>query len=246
MGLAGYRRGANSSQEINPATATRDVRLRKSLSRFLLPRHSVFLDQMNWFARWLETVRRYSNCAQFAVREKMYSHLNGEYLGDGKKPIDYLEFGVYEGRSLAYWTALNAHPDSRFFGFDSFEGLPEGWNRENPVGSYNAEGKIPQIDDSRVQFVVGWFQKSLPPFLVSHRPKSPLVLHCDGDLYSSTLCSLASMDPWIVPGTLIIFDEFFDPVHEYRALEDYAAAYMRKYEVVAATRDFVQAAIRIT
>jgi hypothetical protein len=54
------------------------------------------------------------------------------------------------------------------------------------------------------------------------------------------------MDPWIVPGTLIIFDEFFDPVHEYRALEDYAAAYMRKYEVVAATRDFVQAAIKIT
>jgi hypothetical protein len=35
-------------------------------------------------------------------------------------------------------------------------------------------------------------------------------------------------------------------MHEYRALTDYASAYMRKFRIIAATDRFVQAAIRIT
>ena len=44
-----------------------------------------------------------------------------------EEPIDYLEFGVRYGDSLFKWSGLNAHPDSRFIGFDSFEGIPEDW-----------------------------------------------------------------------------------------------------------------------
>ena len=98
-----------------------------------------------------------------------------------------------------------------------FEGLPEEWNRDNPAGFYSANGKIPQIDDARVEFLVGWFQKSLPVFLASYEPKNPLVIHSDSDLYSSTLYTLTAMNAFIAPGTIVIFDEFYDPVHEYRA-----------------------------
>jgi hypothetical protein len=45
------------------------------------------------------------------------------------------------------------------------------------------------------------------------------------------------------PGTLVTFDEFDDVLHEHRALTDYADAYMRKYEIVAATRRFTQATV---
>ena len=222
-----------------------DITFRKKLSNLVLPRYSLLLDRMNWCARWTETIRQNANCPKFVKREGLYRYVDAEYFGAGQQPLDYFEFGVFEGRSVKFWAALNGHPQSRFFGFDSFEGLPEEWNRDNPAGFYSANGKIPQLDDARVQFVVGWFQNSLPSFLASYQQKNRLLIHSDSDLYSSTLYSLTAMNALIVPGTIIIFDEFYDPVHEYRALQDYASAYMRKYEIVAATHNYVQAAIRL-
>src|SRR5208282_1918422 len=148
-----------------------DVSLRKRLSRLLFPRYSPLVERMNWSARWTETVRSSPECLKFATREQMFSHLHNEHFSAGTQPLDYLEFGVFEGKSLAHWCALNANPQSRFFGFDSFEGLPEQWNG-SPTGTYSAHGKLPAIDDPRVQFVVGWFQDSLPGFLASYQPKN--------------------------------------------------------------------------
>jgi len=231
-------------------TPAHGVSLRKMVSSILFPRYSSLIDRMNWSARWMETIRRSSDCPIFPSREEMYRHVDAEYFSfadaGARQPIDFFEFGVFEGRSLASWRALNDHPESRFFGFDSFEGLPEEWNPKAPAGRYSANGKIPQADDPRVQFVVGWFQSSLPGFLASYEARNPLVIHNDSDLYSSTLYCLTTLNALITPGTLIIFDEFYDPLHEYRALHDYSAAYMRKYDVVAATREFHQAAVRIT
>ncbi len=98
------------------------------------------------------------------------------------------------------------------------------------------KGIPPEIDDPRVRLVAGWFQQSLPRFLESYRPLNRLVVHNDSDLYSSTLYCLVRMDAVMPPGTLVIFDEFDDVFHEYRALSDYAAAYRRPYRIVAATR----------
>jgi len=38
-----------------------------------------------------------------------------------------LEFGVWQGESTRFFAGLNRSPSSRFYGFDSFEGLPEDW-----------------------------------------------------------------------------------------------------------------------
>src|SRR4051794_5790261 len=42
-----------------------------------------------------------------------------------KGPVNYLEFGVASGQSFNWWMTENLHSDSRFYGFDTFTGLPE-------------------------------------------------------------------------------------------------------------------------
>jgi O-methyltransferase len=217
----------------------------RSIAVRLFPRYWHFLDRLNWTARWSRTARENVDCPRFASREEMYLYLSSTFLDSGRTPIDYFEFGVARGDSLRSWCSLNEHPDTRFFGFDSFEGLPENWTSKRPKGAFTTSGKTPDIHDPRVKFVVGWFQLSLPEFLQSYQSRNRLIIHNDSDLYSSTLYCLTAMDRLIPAGTLIIFDEFYDVLHEYRALSDYGNAYMRKFNIVAATHRFNQAAVII-
>lgn len=52
--------------------------------------------------------------------------LYGQVIIDEKltEAINYLEFGVADGYSFLWWMHQNANPDSRFYGFDTFTGLP--------------------------------------------------------------------------------------------------------------------------
>lgn len=223
-----------------------NISIRKIIANRVLPRHSPFLERLNWSARWVASVRESQPSPAFATREAMYDHLNAKYFGGGASPIDFLEFGVHLGGSLRHWCSLNANSESRFFGFDSFEGLPEDWNNGAKKGAYSANGRLPEIKDSRVQFVKGWFQDTLPAFLSAFQGRNRIVIHNDSDLYSSTLYCLTMLNFFMVPGTVVIFDEFYDPVNEYRALQDYAGAYRRKFELVAHTRGFTQATVELS
>lgn len=157
------------------------------------------------------------------------------------EPIDFLEFGVYEGDSILKWAQLHRHPQSRFIGFDSFEGLPEDWKMATYTikkSVFSTNGQTPQTDDPRVSFEKGWFQDSLPIFMQKFEPRARLVIHIDADLYSSCLFALATLNPWIKPGTIILFDEFSSAPNEFRALLDYQRAFMRKVKSLGSTRDF--------
>lgn len=179
-------------------------------------------------------------------REALYRHINESHLNGAA--IDYLEFGVYRGDSVRNWTELNRNPQSRFVGFDTFTGLPEAWHkfsRTVEVKAFDAGGMPPEIADPRVTFVKGLFQDTLAEFLRSYTSTRPLVVHNDSDLYSATLFVLTAMNRVAGAGTIIIFDEFTSLLHEFRALEDYCAACMRDYDVIAATDDDIQIAIRL-
>lgn len=215
------------------------ISLKRSVSAAVLP-YRKFLDRTNWTSRWCRTVKE-ADCPKFPRREQMYEYLQSTILGD--VAIDYVEFGVGDGASLSSWCALNQHARSRFFGFDCFDGLPEDWTMDHPKGKFNRHGQPPDVRDSRVRFQVGLFQDSLPPFLASYRPANRVVIHNDGDLYSSTLYTLTMMEAIISPDTLVIFDEFWDALHEYRALTDYSAAYRRPFKIVAAADRFSQVAV---
>src|SRR5690348_14909088 len=93
-----------------------------------------------------------------------------------------LEFGVFKGKTIKQ---LRKTLDDKWliFGFDSFEGLPENWDGiKKNVGSLSNHGMIPDVP--RVKFFKGWFQDTIPEYLLEG--ESIALLHVDCDLYSST------------------------------------------------------------
>ena len=105
--------------------------------------------------------------------------------------IDYIELGVFQGKSIRNWAHINKNLESRFFGFDSFKGLPDDWDRQK-AGDFNMNGIPPTFADPRIRIHVGLIQDTLPKFVESFTPMNDhLVIHMDVDLFSSTLAGLA-------------------------------------------------------
>lgn len=150
------------------------------------------------------------------------------------KKVLYLEFGVFQGASMRYWSKALAHPGAKLHGFDSFEGLPEDFDVRGPYvkGTFSTGGVTPQIDDTRVEFFKGWFQESLPKYVVPAH--DVLVICLDADLYSSTIFVLRYLEDWIRPGTFIYFDDMSRPDHEPRALDEFIAETGKAFRAVAA------------
>jgi hypothetical protein len=195
--------------------------------------------------RWKKLAR---SCYLAPSRTELHRYVS-EYA-HGEK-ILYLEFGVFEGESIKDWLQFNSNPDSQFVGFDTFKGLPETWQRplsKMKEGTFNAGGRIPTFHDRRCSFGVGMFQTTLRPFVCSvcRSHFERIVVHMDADLYSATLYALAECNSLLLPGDIVIFDEIGDVLNEFRALEDWGSAYLRKYEIVAMTRSKYKVAIRIT
>ncbi len=132
-----------------------------------------------------------------------------------------LEFGVYRGRSIKH---IRKELDSSYkvFGFDSFEGLPEDWigaktkERINGIktgrkidvkkGHFNVNGMMPDINE--VTFYKGWFKNTIPEYIKNHKNLIGLI-HIDCDLYSSTRDVLFQLNSFIIPNTLLCFDDWF-------------------------------------
>ncbi len=212
------------------------TKVKEIVSKFVSdsPRARYFM-YLARFEKWRKG--RAETFPMFENRYKLYDYLNEKIVGD--EPVSYLEFGVSKGESLKYWTDINKNPDSRFWGFDTFFGLPEKWEVFTGTVEKNAfsmNGNPPDITDARNSFVKGLFQESLPGFLKSFESNGRLIIHNDADLYTSTLYVLCECNDILKPGTIVIFDEFTSVLHEFRAWEDYCAAYLREYTVLGATK----------
>jgi len=146
------------------------------------------------------------------------------------------EFGVSSGGTLR--TLRKILPKShKIYGFDSFLGLPEDWeNTPQKKGAFTTNGVIPDIED--VTFYDGWFDKTISRF-ISEVPAQPFrIVHVDCDLYSSTKTVLFGLNNFIVPSTIIVFDEWIynhDPKccdHEQRAFLEWAEETERQFKLV--------------
>jgi O-methyltransferase len=210
------------------------IRLKKTLSKVLPDSvKTLYLAHLPRMESWRKS--HPEAYPLFTERTALYDHIQTQIVGGAA--IDYLEFGVYKGESLAHWTRLNAHEQSRFYGFDTFSGLPDHWECFTDTidqGTFDTKGATPELRDQRVAFVKGLFQDTVSPFLAGFEPRSRIVVHNDSDLYTSTLYVLTRCHDLLVEGTILIFDEFSSVLNEFRALEDYVSSYRRRYEVIGA------------
>lgn len=161
----------------------------------------------------------------FDRREQVLSQAMA-FVNHGRVVGEYLEFGVWKGGSLsAAYHLSRKHKDlsdMRFFGFDSFEGLPEIEGKDKSTGEFQkgeymasedtvrAALKKNGVDMARVELVKGWYDKSLTPALrQSKKIQKAAIAYIDCDLYESTVPVLEFLTPLLQDGTIIIFDDWF-------------------------------------
>lgn len=138
---------------------------------------------------------------------------------------DYYEFGVFQGRSFwhAQMTAakhsLNA---MRFYGFDSFKGLPvvTGYDeseddafyqgqyvcgKDQVIANLNSKG----VDWSRTFLIEGFYEQSLNEMTKAKftMVKAAIAL-IDCDLYSSAAQALSFLESMLIDHSMLIFDDW--------------------------------------
>jgi len=168
----------------------------------------------------------------YDARDSFWSNIV-ERIGSTESVL-FLEFGVYRGESMRWFSRSFINSNSLFFGFDTFTGLPEDWEVRNlPLGTFSCNGQEPVIDDSRVRFVKGLFSDTLPKTIdkikVAAEGRTVLV-HFDADLFSSTLFVLTFLWQWL-DRYYFLFDEFFG--EESWALSTFTQSYPCQLEFVA-------------
>ncbi len=136
---------------------------------------------------------------------------------------------MYKGTSIRYFASKFWNPESQFYGFNSFEGLPEAWANKT-AGAFTRFGELPAMDDVRISLVKGWFQDTLPSFAIDASKFAAILVHMDADLYSSTLFVLSQL--WQrLNSYYLLFDEFMND--EARALYNFLEAFPSQVEFLA-------------
>ena len=170
------------------------------------PRRVFDVERMAYLVATYESARFFAE--NMPAAENLFSHsaLLEFALSKRSLPGLTLEFGVATGSTLRI---ICHRTNGAVYGFDSFEGLPEDWTHFQKAGRFNMNGTPPEELPPNAELVVGWFADTLPGYVRSHQGNVSFV-HMDCDLYSSTKTVLESLRQRIVPGTVIVFDEYFN------------------------------------
>jgi hypothetical protein len=153
-------------------------------------------------------------------------------------PGSVLELGVRNGANFYYLARLMeifgpaarrdpACGDRHLFGFDTFAGFPEvstqdrglrQWKemQKGGVGTFNRDQLFADFErfrrDSavgdRVHLIEGDVLETVPRFVEEETAPAIALLYLDLDLYQPTLVALEHLYPLVVPGGIVVFDEY--------------------------------------
>ena len=231
----------------------KDFLLFTGLLRILSPFNNLFLfiRNFNQLKVWINKNNGpdllindyYVSKRDYQKRFELYKAVSTHYQLD-QKALVYLEFGVASGQSFFWWLEKNQHPDSRFWGFDTFEGLPENWGGYKKGDMSHELGDL-KLEDNRAAFVKGTFQQTLAHFIDGHREQltnQSKLIHLDADLFSSTIFTLSQLYPFLNKGDIILFDEFNVANHEFLAYKIFTEAFYVNLKLIGAQNNFYQTA----
>ena len=236
-------------REINSFVKGFILFLRPGVYLGFLAKPLLFLANLLQLTKWISRENRkdilndfYRPVRKYSDRVKLYEYvLRNEGLSG--EQINYLEFGVFGGNSFKWWMNANKNPLSRFYGFDTFDGLPEAWGT---YGRGDMSSLLPEVEDSRHEFVKGLFQETLFTFLSTHSiDGGRRVIHMDADLFSSTLFVLTTLASFLQRGDIIFFDEFNVPNHEFFAFKIFTESFYIKFELLGSVNNFYQVAFKV-
>jgi O-methyltransferase len=188
----------------------------KSLQRFGVNKlaHKVYYGYVHGFDA--------ANRSLLPALERCFARAKQDGKLDGS---DYMEFGLFKGYSFWYAQHLADRHDMksmRFFGFDSFKGLPapsdidatpqnvfyEGQyscGKSDVIRNLDSKG----VDWSRTHLVDGFFNESLVPSLKKkYDMKSVSIVLIDCDLYTSTRDVMYFLEGLIENNTILMFDDW--------------------------------------
>jgi hypothetical protein len=184
-----------------------------------------------------------AQAAHFKGRTQLFQYALSQVGSDSGL---FLEFGVYKGDSINRLAGYR--PGVRWYGFDSFVGLPEAWTLGARTGAFSIGGKLPPVRDN-VTLVKGFFDQTLAIFAAEHSGSKVAFLHIDCDLYSATRTIFAELGDMLQPGCIMIFDEFINyngwQDGEYKAFMEFVAGKMHPFEYIGYVRTGGQVAIRL-
>ena len=216
------------------------VRIKRPIARHLYDRfvHKYFAHDVNFELQLLARreaalyIRRHmATATMYADRWRLLQAAVDEARPGGL----FLEFGVEKGASANFIAGLIAAGGAPavLHAFDSFEGLPESWEGTFETrGKFTVSGKIPRLPPN-VQIHKGWFDATLPGFRAAHAGATISLLHIDCDLYSSTRTVLEHIGDMLLPGSILVFDEYLNyhgwKNHEFKAWQEFVAASNVKY-----------------
>lgn len=158
-----------------------------------------------------------------------------DYLVGTEISGDYLEFGVFMGKTFSYTCRLmeRLFPQMQFVALDSFEGLPEPTGIDVhdgyasgfyagqfacDVDQFSANLSASGVDMGRVHIVKGWFNETLKPGQEEAGAITKVAAAwIDCDLYESTVPVLDYLTQRLSVGSVLLFDDW----RCYRNLADF-------------------------
>jgi hypothetical protein len=175
----------------------------------------------------------------FFTREELWDFALGSVEVEGL----ILEFGVSDGYSINY---IAKKVNQEVYGFDGFTGLPDNWAGASLLKGYFARnGSLPEVEKN-VSLVVGEFSDTLENFI--RETSSPIrLVHVDSDLFSSCELILSKLARQLIPGSILIFDEYLGfpgwESGEFLAFQNFASSQKRNYAYLGFSQN--QAAVKL-
>ncbi len=176
-------------------------------------------DLYNDFSLWGHTDR----FSKMLARYELFKHVM-------EMPGDIVEGGVLKGAGVLYWAKLiqifNPMSRRKVIGFDTFDGYPEDSSQSHDIETAKAfsaeqiaEKELVSVERimgaaeaqglaDRIELVKGDASQTIPEYVKSNPGFRIALLNLDFVLYDPTLAAMQELYPRVLPGGVVVLDEY--------------------------------------